>query len=130
MKSTFMTNGNLMVAPYSLQRQSGLKGGIVWPFHAEQLGVPALLHYGPQKNSKKLQKIIGNIINDWLIAENSCNVFYILSSKTFLQTIFLYISKNYNDPLYIAIMSKFGQLSMHACMNQIATLISKNEREV
>ena len=27
-------------------------------------------------------------------------------------------------------MSKFGQLSMHACMNQIATLISKNEREV
>ena len=27
-------------------------------------------------------------------------------------------------------MSKFGQLSMHSCMNQIATLISKNEREV
>ena len=99
-------------------------------FSCWTVGVPALLHYGPQKNSKKLQKNIGNIINDWLIAENSCNVFYILNSKTFLQTIFLYISKNYNDPLYIAIMSKFGQLSMHACMNQIATLISKNEREV
>ena len=66
---------------------------------------------------------------DWLL-KILVLFFYILSSKTFLQTIFLYISKNYNDPLYIAIMSKFGQLSMHACMNQIATLISKNEREV
>ena len=50
--------------------------------------------------------------------------------KHFCKHFFLYIFKNYNDPLYIAIMSKFGQLSMHACMNQIATLISKNEREV
>ena len=82
MKSTFMTNGNLMVAPYSLQRQSGLKGGIVWPFHAEQLGVPAILHYGPQKRIKKLQKIIGNIINDWLIAEKQ------FEFKKIYQTIF------------------------------------------